>query len=165
MQTLITYLEKNDRFKKAVKRHIKYKRVDSTDAITAKSFYIHCGDKDKMIKTVIDGKTETTNVLKRGDALITGPLKEQYVIACAKFLKIYNVIDEIAVPRPIERLVARVTKKDLAKSGLVSPISFVAPWGEPMTLEAGDYLAKDPSGGHYRIEKNAFKRTLFFVQQ
>jgi hypothetical protein len=37
-------------------------------------------------------------------------------------------------------------------------ISFVAPWGEAMVLQPGDYLVKS-DGGYYRIEREAFRTT------
>jgi len=125
-----------------------------------KTYYVHEDAKPVRVTTTLAGKKETHNVAHRGDIVLTGVQGERYVLRPRAFLRLYDVRDEVAVPRPIQRSVTRVTRSLLDRFG--DPMSFVAPWNEPMMAEHGDYLAKDPTapqGGYYRIEKKAFRQT------
>lgn len=152
------------KFKTAAKRQLKYKRVNSLDDASKKSFYVHTDDKTADVITVIDNKTEVKNVVAKGDAVITGTKGEKYVVRLSKFLDLYNVMDGVAMPRLLKRQVAEVTPQIWKK--VVPPntkfITFQTAWGEQMTLEKGDFIVKDQKH-YYRVAKTAFKDTYEFV--
>ena len=118
---------------------------------------------DFVLETIIDGKVETTKTVKRGDVVITGPKKEQYSVDCSKFLDLYDVNANVAVPRPLPKRVYHATATAFKQATVSAPLSFTTAWGEKMALEKGDYLVEDGPKHFYRIEKDAFKRTYRIV--
>jgi hypothetical protein len=146
-------------FKEYQKKPTKYTRSMDINSKTPKTFYVHTGE-NVTIVTKIRGVKETSNTLQRGDVLITGPKGERYVVGAGKFLGLYNVNEEIAIPRALPRMVARLTRSALRKGGhgTKDTIVFTAPWGETMIAKIGDYIVKD-GDGHYRVEKTAFLST------
>jgi len=155
MDELTKYLHKSKLFKKAIKRPIKYK-LDVNQS--KKSFIIHTDDTPIEVVTYIDGQKETKNIAKRGDIIITGGLGEKYVIQSKKFFQLYNVNEEVATPRPNERMVAKFTKT-IAKIIRTNKIIFSASWGEEMILKVGDWIVWEGSNNYYRIEDKAFTTT------
>ena len=150
------------KFKKAVKKPKKYKLV-SVDDLKPCTFAIV--EKRMIVETILDGVLETRNVARRGDIIVSGTKDERYVISIKKFIELYDVNDRIAIPRQNPRWVARVGHRDFLNAGIKGrSIEFIAPWGETMILNAGDYLVKDANGGFYRIEKTAFKDTYVFLR-
>jgi hypothetical protein len=157
MEALLREIKTLGLWKVATKKLVPYKQFIGllTDA-PKKSFMVYEMDVPLVVVTKINGVKETTNSAKRGDVIFTGPLGEQYVVGPSKFISLYNVQEGIATPRPLPRMVAKMTKFLLHNK----PLEFMAPWGESMLLAPGDYLVQDPSGkGHYRIEKKAFALT------
>lgn len=150
----VAHLESKGRFKRFQKRPIKYKLSDQTLPFT-----FNIVEKKTTIVTVIDGEKETENIARAGDVIITGGAGEQYVMSFKKFLDLYNVNNSVAVPRPIERIAAKVTLTDFKQLMLGDQISFTAPWGEAMILKPGDYLVMEGKGKYYRVETKAFQRT------
>jgi len=157
MEALLREIKERGLWKVATKKSVPYKQfVGLPSAAPKKSFIIYEMDVPLEVITKIKGVKETTNTAKRGDVIFTGPLGEQYVVGPSKFISLYNVQEGIATPRPLPRMVAKITKTLLHNK----PLQFIAPWGESMLLAPGDYLVQDPSGkGHYRIEKSAFTMT------
>ena len=156
METIAAHLQ----FKEYQKKPKKYIRSMDIYSKTPNTFYIHTGEENVTIVTKIHGAKETSNTMKRGDVLITGPKGERYVVGAGKFLGLYNVNEEIAVPRALPRMVARLTKVAVRKggNGIEDKIVFTAPWSEKMVAKVGDYIVKD-GDGYYRVEKTAFLST------
>lgn len=143
-------------FKQAIKKQRRYRQVVELSKVTKNTFFMFDKDEPIDVKTIIGNEQETQNVMKRGDVLVTGPRGESYVMPTTKFVQLYNIVDCVAVPRKLPKMVAHVTKRDLSR-----PITFTAPWGEQMILKPGDYLVKD-GNGYYRIESSVFKETYIF---
>lgn len=109
--------------------------------------------------TKLNHQVETKNTALRGDIIITGVKGEQYIVKPKKFFQLYNLENEVAIPRPLPKLAAKVSKKMLTLFGNGKKMTFTAPWKETMIAQLGDYLVKDDTKGFYRIEKEAFKLT------
>lgn len=164
MDELVNYLNTYQLFKTAIKKPIKLKLYIG-DYMNAPplSFNIMYKDESRLVKTIINNKVETSTTANKGDVIIVGPYKEAYTMKMRKFLQLYDIQRNIAIPKPLPRNVAHVSKKIFQSLGIKKPISFKAPWGEKMIIEPGDYLVKEKEGSYYRIEKNAFKRTYIFI--
>lgn len=79
----------------------------------------------EKIETVLaDGTVETTNVANPGDAIITNPGGEKYIIPAETFTKRYEATTEEGVFRA--KGMSRAFKNDTG-----APIEIMAPWGEP----------------------------------
>lgn len=112
---------------------------------------------------MFDGVVETKNKALRGDVIMAGLYGEHHVIRCKDFLRLYNVVNEVATPRPVTRIVARLTKSALRAAGIKSnDIEFTSSWGEKMAATVGDYIVKDDKGV-YRIAAKAFKASYALV--
>jgi hypothetical protein len=104
-----------------------------------------------VVTITSDGK-ETQNVAEKGDIIMSGPSRENYVVKSAKFPKLYQgELGQTVVPEQSPRMVAVYTAQQ--------PITFTAPWGESMVLKPGDYLVKDGDQGYYRIAKVEYEQT------
>jgi hypothetical protein len=146
-------------YKTAIKKKLYYKYTDDPYNLNKLTFSIIKSKTPIKIDTIINGVMETTNVAKYGDILITGPLGEKYVInSLEKFMKLYNIIDEVAITRQIEKQIVKINKKEMKLLTDKNKFIFIAPWGENMKLDIGDYLVKEGSG-YYVIEETAFKKT------
>jgi len=150
MENIIKLLK----FKNYKKKNTKMKLNDSESENT-----VRISDSDFVLTTIVKGKDEVKNKVSKGDFIITGPDMEEYSLKPRKFFGLYNIINEIVVPRPIVKQVAFVGKRVLP-----NPITFTSSWGESMILEPGDYLVKD-TGGYYRIEGEIFKKTYSLVRK
>lgn len=79
----------------------------------------------EKIETVLaNGTVETTNVANPGDAIVTNPGGEQYIIPAETFQKRYESTTDEGVFRA--KGMARAFKNDTG-----APIEITAPWGEP----------------------------------
>lgn len=111
-------------------------------------------DKPEKIDTVIDGVTETTNQGKKGDYVLTGPKKEEYIISPKEVKEKYTEISNS------NGKVLLKTKPSEIKYQLASKnMEFEASWGEKMIANKGDILVYEKGKLSYRIEKNIFKET------
>ena len=97
MDALISFLHANKRFQPAHKKTIKYKQVATFTDPTPKTFYIYQG-KSVRITTLINGSEETSGIAKHGDYVITGPLREKYVVKSANVPKTYDMINGDRLP-------------------------------------------------------------------
>lgn len=114
--------------------------------------YTEATETQKVVTYTSDGK-ETENTANPGDIIMSGPSKENYVIARTKFDKLYQAKggDEV-VPEQSPRMVAKYTGPDM--------VHFKASWGEDMVLKPGDYLVKEPDNkGYYRIAAAEYEQT------
>jgi len=158
METLLPLLK----FRTAVKKPLNYRKAIAP-GVKALTYYIHDSPKPMPIVTKLKKEVETRNVAHQNDIVITGPLLETYVQSPSKFLQLYNVREEIAVPRDMPRSVAKVSMTDMKNAGIAAArLTFTTGWGESMLLLAGDYLVKEQSGTYYRIEKTMFEKTYRF---
>lgn len=130
-------------------------------------FLYRYADPGETILTIVDGKLETMKTVGELEVVLMnielGSSCEQYIISLSTFLKRYVIYKE-------EILIGGHTWKRAVASGRViafentleEPFMFMAPWGEEMICNQGDYLA-NPVGGEptdvYRIEKNTFLQT------
>lgn len=151
-------------FRPATKRPIKYRLVDSYTALKPRTYFI--ATKPFKLVTIIHGKEETKKQVQTGDFVLCGPFDERYAISPHKLIGIYNIIDGVLTPRPKQVMVAKVTAAHFRKHGWdPDNTTFIAPWGEEMRLEPGDFLVQqDKKRGHYyRISQEAFRKTYQLV--
>lgn len=113
-------------------------------------FTINQEDNLKIV-TSIDGQVETINHANIGDYILSGPKGENYVLTPEKFFKRYVVKDGLA----------KAIGSTYAKEYKGESFNFVAPWGEDMICNNGDYLATTVVGSDdiYRIEREVFHQT------
>ena len=114
-------------------------------------------NENKILETIIDGEVETTKAIVPGDIIITGPKNEEYSINQKKFFTLYEAIN------PIEDLLSNndyISKPVLVKAvQCKEPFDFIAPWGEKMICNIGDYFVYRADDDAYRIEKEVFEKT------
>jgi hypothetical protein len=151
-------------FGTACKKQIRYVLKPSLGELTPRSYAVAA--QETPVATVLGGKTETRNTALAGDFVLCGPDGEQYVVAPAKVVALYNLSETVLVPRKLPRRVARVSRAHFERHGLskttVSAV-FVAPWGEQMLLQPGDYVVQDGTKGHYRIAAASFRKTYVWT--
>ena len=113
----------------------------------------------QRVKTIIDGKVETTNTANVGDYILTGASGEEYAVKEDTFKKRYAPIT-----------VGGKTKYKAVGAcyGVMytgEPFKFTAPWGEEMVCENNDMIVStsiDPDKAVedvYRIEYKTFRKT------
>lgn len=128
----------------------------------------------ETVITIVSGKVET--LLKVTDDSIVikniepGSSAEQYVISNAKFNSRYEFCKKAHNIDGSRWEEAIPTGECDALVWQEGECSFLAPWGEQMHIENGDYLASPPlivpgeiREDIYRIEKNEFYRTYAFI--
>jgi len=109
---------------------------------------------EEIITIMKDGHTETKNIVKKGDMVVTNPDGEQYIISGDTFSKKY----EIDPNNP---------KQYRPKGGaqefipVQEDITFTAPWGEEMNIKKGGMLniSGRETGDIYGIQKDEFEKT------
>ena len=124
------------------------------------------------LQTVVAGEIETEREYGKDEVIIIGTEGERYAIPNELFESRYETA--AAAPARTAELAAegfelfkptgRVWALELAPSARAAELpagAFVARWGEPMAVRAGDFLAAPfPSGGElYRIDRGAFEHT------
>lgn len=121
----------------------------------------------EIVVTIVSGRIETTSPPANNEDMVvrnrcetTG--NEEILVRKDKFAERYEGPHTSpneqgwAEYRPVGKKMAYfVVPPDQA------PFSFVAPWGEAMPAEPGDYIVQDPTdpADTYRIERNAFQCT------
>ena len=107
----------------------------------------------REVVTTIAGAEETKNIAKPGDAIVTGPGGERYVIAGEKFADLYD--DDPADPTRF------VSKNRVRAIELVQNTEMVAPWGETQRAKSGGYVVQSAAspGDVYLVEGAAFQET------
>ena len=131
----------------------------------------------ESILTIVDGKLETIKVATSDDVVIKnieiGSSCETYIISKQKFLDRYEESSERHIIDGQPWFVATAkglieacpfngyTPVDLSLTS-IAYVQFMAPWGELMLCNRGDFLAR-PLGGDaqdiYRIEQKTFDLT------
>ena len=122
----------------------------------------------ETILTIVAGKLETIKTVSEDSVIIRniilGGSAETYAIPLTTFTKRYKLLPAIYTIDGLEWTEAIPNGKTKAFQYLSDEsISFMAPWGENMLMEKGDWLAGDPddemSEDIYRIEKDTFRDT------
>jgi hypothetical protein len=111
---------------------------------------------NEVVETVIDGERETVNTARAGDYVVRGAKGEHYVISPETKAERYG--------GPIGGPQADGFRDYKAKGDVYAfqyegdTFTFVAPWGENMIVNPGDYIGATEIGSDqiYRIEKSAF---------
>ena len=133
----------------------KFRKVDARPAIEG-----------EVVVTMIDGEEETKNTAKKGDMVVrTKKNGALYIISGDKFHKRYKdghgEQDEYGYVEytPIGETYAFEYHGESFK--------FIAPWGEEMLVNDGDYICApeaDNLDDIYRIERGEFKDTYEVVE-
>jgi hypothetical protein len=131
-----------------VRLYRKNAKADIRPAITGES-----------IATVIDGEQETVNTAHTGDFVVRGAKGERYIIKPKALAERYG--PPLTGPNDEGYRVYSAKGKLYAFRYEGEPFKFIAPWGEQMIANPGDYIGTNAlgSGGYYRVEKNAFAAT------
>lgn len=111
----------------------------------------------EVIVTSLAGQVETQNTATKGDVVIKGVKGEEYILALNKFSARYKVDSPVAEAYRTYEPSATC----LAFEYEGEDMQFMAPWGETMVLNRGDYLATTQCDipEVYRIEREAFFAT------
>jgi len=121
----------------------------------------------ETVLTIVSGKLETLKTAKpHSDVIIRniqiGSSAETYIIDKEKFEKRYSTGYEFFLVDGKKWYKAEAKGEVMAFCYSGESIEFIAPWGEKMLCEDGDFIAQ-PVGGSpddiYRIEKETFKQT------
>ena len=111
--------------------------------------------KPTEIKTIINGKVETVNNLKRGDYVICGPKRELYGISLEKIFNTYDIgkIQNKKVIRKGFKLTTKITKGK-------KKIHIIPSWGGTQSIGVGGHILYEfDNKKYYGVEKGAFKKT------
>ena len=113
----------------------------------------------EVIETVIEGQRETVNTAKAGDYVVRGAKGENYIITAQILADRYG--PPISGPRADGYYEYPAKGNCYAFRYEGEPFKFVAPWGEDMLVNPGDYVATGEVGSNlfYRIEQHAFAET------
>ena len=123
---------------------------------TKKSFEVKARilTKPETVKTVIDGKVETTKQGNIGDYVLTGPKGEKYTVEAKKVKDRYS-----ETTNPDGTVTLKTKPVSIKYSISDKDFTFTASWGEKMIAEVGDALVYENGKLSYRIEKEIFKDT------
>jgi hypothetical protein len=105
------------------------------------------------VVTNIGGIEETKNIAQPGDAIVTGPAGERYVVAGRKFSQLYE-----ETPADPTRYVSKNVVRAIQ---LARDTEIVAPWGEKQRVKAKGYVVQSVAqpSDVYLIEEGAFAAT------
>lgn len=112
---------------------------------------------EQEVVTSINGEVETKNTAKVGDAIVTGPQGEKYVLSVDKLKSRYTFVSRSK--NGVEKWKANGTCYATPYHG--KTFTFKAPWGEDMLCKSGDFICSTSTDGSdvYRIEKTVFLST------
>lgn len=110
-------------------------------------------DREQEVETTIDGATETRNVARPGDRIVTGTQGERYVIRADRFDQLYE-----EDPHDASRYISLNRVRALQ---VPEAVEIMAPWGELQRTPAGGYVVQALSSPQdvYLIEHKAFMQT------
>jgi hypothetical protein len=113
----------------------------------------------EQVESVIDGEHETVNTAHPGDFVVHGVKGEQYIITADTLRARYG--EPLTAPDPAGYRRYPVKGKLYAFRYNGEPIKFVAPWGEEMIANPGDYIGTHAIGSnqYWRVEKTIFAAT------
>ena len=109
---------------------------------------------EEIITRMKNGLQETKNIVKKGDWVITNPDGEQYIISKDSFVQKYEQDSQNSKQYRSKRVVQKFIPVN-------EDITFLAPWGEKMTIKKGGSLniSGYQSGDIYGIQEDEFKKT------
>lgn len=109
---------------------------------------------EEIITKMANGLTETKNVVKKGDWIITNPDGESYIMPEETLQKKYEM-------DPAQKGVWRPKGGPQKMLSVTEDISFKAPWGEDMKIAKGGMLniSGMDQGDIYGIQPAEFKKT------
>lgn len=120
----------------------------------------------ETVLTIVAGKLETLAATGWGDVVVMnieiGSAVERYIVGAEMFAKRYERTGRTIYTDGFSWEMANAKGKVEAFRYEGPPITFEAPWGEDMLMEAGDWLAHATGGRPddiYRIERKAFEGT------
>lgn len=133
-------------------------KVDTPKA-TKKIFRLSAliSDKEQEVVTIIDGEEETRNIAHKGDYIVTGTKKEQYVLTPSQIKKRYKVFYEHPVHSAIVAIETLPVEIECSESE--NNFTFTASWGETMIAKVGDFLVYEDEKLSYRIDREVFFNT------
>ena len=160
VKKILTYLKKTKALS-TYSRNVKTYKYLNVDYDKLKPFTYTILLKNTKIVTVINGKTETSINLKRGDYVICGPKKEKYGMPLEKVLETYD-ISPISTKK-VERQGFQLTPTNTGKH-FGEEIEITPSWGGSQSLVVGDYILLEfNKKSYYGVEKGAFKKTYNLV--
>jgi hypothetical protein len=118
----------------------------------------------EVVETVIDGVRETVNTAQPGDYVVCGAKGEHYIIKAETLADRYGAPIGAPDEAGYRLYPAQGIFYGFCYDG--EPFKFVAPWGEEMIANPGDYIGINALGSneYCRIEKNAFAATYVAVK-
>jgi len=113
----------------------------------------------EIIETWLEGERETVNTARPGDYVVRGVNGEHYIITSGTLAKRYGPPMTEPDAEGFRQYTATGSCHAFEYEG--QAFTFVAPWGEEMIVNPGDYIATPAIGSSdiYRIERNAFLAT------
>lgn len=99
-----------------------------------------------------DGHIETTNVAHSGDYIVTNPGGEEYAMSEEKFLSKYEAVEG-------QNSRYKAKGEPIKAVQITEDIEFTAPWGERMSMRAGDWIVDAGGGDRYGIGAKEFTET------
>lgn len=137
-------------FSPTTKQAKQYQFARSTADMPPMSYAVVATEEE--VVTITAAGAETRNSAAPGDVIMSGPSGERYVVKAAKFGGLYDgEVGATVIPNQSQRLVKEY-------EGAASVV-FVAPWGERMILNPGDYVVSDGPDAFYRIARVEFEDT------
>ena len=122
-----------------------------------------------VLETIVGGSIETRSEYEAGDMIMCGPEGERYTMKASEFAVRYDrscptpAVDPVLADEGFQlyQSTNRIWALEITASQVATYFpegQFIAAWGSPITVEAGDFLAMPhPNGGEvYRIKSNAF---------
>jgi hypothetical protein len=139
-----------------VKHYKKVGKVLFRHCVPGESVITTCGGKVETIKKAGDHDVIIQNVQPGGSA-------ETYIIGGAKFKERYEVQEDQVHAINGQRWTVGIPTGEIdAFVYQDEPITFMAPWGQPMLCEPGDMLCSAGKGDIYRIARAEFDFTYVY---
>lgn len=121
----------------------------------------------EVIQTLTGDGLETTNAAEEGDFIVQNQTAagELYIVPAQKFTQRYthfrSIDDHWNEYQPIGRIVAaELTPALLQQLNLPDEFIFIAPWNDPMTAKAGDFMGGPENLTEvYRLARKEFFET------
>ena len=139
----ILEFDKTGRFFGEVDTYAKFARVQAQQAKGG----------EEIVTVLADGLTETRNVAKAGDYIITNPGGERYIVPGDKFAKKYEAAMELGEGW------YKPTGKPQQFRQLKQDMVITASWGEKQVLRKGSYVNVTDLGDLYGVAEREFDDT------
>lgn len=121
----------------------------------------------EVIQTRTGDGLETTNAAEAGDYIVRNQTdaEEEYIVPAHKFNKRYTALRAVDEHwqeyQALGRIIAiELTAEKLASLNLPTEFEFMAPWDDPMTAKAGDFMGGPETLTEvYRLARKEFFET------